>query len=79
MKFASSIRSSLNGLTDLDASNKEMESFAYSVSHDLRAPLRHVIGFAELLQKHASAFLDDKSRRYVDTILECIEKNGQSD
>ena len=61
---------------ELEASNRNLESFSYSVSHDLRAPLRHVIGYSELLQKQASASLDNKSGRYLQTILESAKRMG---
>jgi K+-sensing histidine kinase KdpD len=61
---------------DLETSNNELESFAYSVSHDLRAPLRHVVGYSELLQRQASSLLDEKSRRYTQTILESSKRMG---
>jgi light-regulated signal transduction histidine kinase (bacteriophytochrome) len=61
---------------ELEASNKELEAFAYSTSHDLRAPLRHIAGYAELLQKSALSVLDAKSRRYVTMILESARTMG---
>ena len=61
---------------ELQAANRELEAFAYSVSHDLRAPLRHMIGFAELLQKRSSSMLDDKGRRYLTMILESSQRMG---
>ena len=61
---------------ELKATNKELEAFAYSISHDLRAPLRHMAGYAELLQKNASSSLDEKSRRYMTMILESAKRMG---
>jgi signal transduction histidine kinase len=61
---------------ELEASNKELESFAYSVSHDLRAPLRHMVGYSELLQRQASSSLDEKSQRFIRTILHSAKRMG---
>jgi signal transduction histidine kinase len=61
---------------ELEASNNELESFAYSVSHDLRAPLRHMVGYSELLQKQTSSSLDAKSQRFVRIILEAAKRMG---
>jgi len=62
---------------ELDVTNRELEAFSYSVSHDLRAPLRHVVGFASLLEQRAGGSLDDRARAYVKTITEAAQRMGQ--
>jgi len=61
---------------ELQSVNKELEAFAYSVSHDLRAPVRHIAGFGELLQKHARDALDESSRRHLGLILDSANRMG---
>jgi len=57
----------------LGASLDELEAFAHSVSHDLRAPLRHIAGFLDLLEKRLSGSLDPQGRHYLDAVLEAAE------
>jgi PAS domain S-box-containing protein len=54
--------------TELAASNKELEAFTYSVSHDLRAPLRHIDGFSKMLLERYSEQLDAKGRHYFEEV-----------
>jgi K+-sensing histidine kinase KdpD len=60
----------------LRSANKELEAFAYSVSHDLRAPIRHIAGFTQMLQKHAGPVLDDSSREDIAMILDSAKRMG---
>jgi light-regulated signal transduction histidine kinase (bacteriophytochrome) len=59
---------------ELSLLNKEMESFSYSVSHDLQAPLRAVIGFSQELVSHHSAALDPTSTDYLNRILKAGQR-----
>lgn len=61
----------------LTSINKELEAFSYSVSHDLRAPFRHIVGYAELLKKFEGERLSERGLRYVDTIVESAVSAGK--
>jgi light-regulated signal transduction histidine kinase (bacteriophytochrome) len=60
---------------ELKRSNKELEAFSYSVSHDLRAPFRHIVGYSELLREQAP--LEGKARHYVDSISDSAAAAGR--
>jgi len=60
----------------LDASNKELEAFTYSVSHDLRAPLRHINGYVEMLTKTFPDSISEKAKHYLDTISDSAHQMG---
>ncbi len=61
---------------ELAAVNQELEAFSYSVSHDLRAPLRHVLGFTKLLEEDAGPALPETSLQYLATISQAVRRMG---
>ncbi len=61
----------------LQAANQELEAFCSSVSHDLRAPLRHIAGYVDLLVSRCRADLDDGGLHYIDTIAASVRQMGE--
>lgn len=64
-------------ISALHAANKDLEAFSYSVSHDLRAPLRHIDGFARILKGEHAAALSPEGARYLDRILGSANHMGR--
>ncbi|HWI17256.1 MAG TPA: ATP-binding protein [Vicinamibacterales bacterium] len=62
---------------ELRAANRELEAFSYSVSHDLRAPLRAIVGFVQILEEDHSATLDSTARHHLDRVKLNARKMGQ--
>jgi PAS domain S-box-containing protein len=66
----------LDRTVQLQAANEQLQAFSYSVSHDLRSPLRHVMGFVQLLRKSAGPSLSEKSLRQLTTIFAAAKDMG---
>jgi light-regulated signal transduction histidine kinase (bacteriophytochrome) len=62
--------------SELERSNRELEAFSYSVSHDLRAPFRHIVGYSELLRESADTRLGPDERRYIEVIVNSAQQAG---
>lgn len=62
--------------SELEASNKELESFSYSVSHDLRAPLRYINGYVDLLNERFRDDLPEKAQHYLEVISSASKQMG---
>lgn len=68
------VRSLKQRSTQLEAANRELDAFAYSVSHDLRAPLRHVDGFLGILRERSAENLDEESLHYMKNIADSTKR-----
>ncbi|HEV2717094.1 MAG TPA: PAS domain S-box protein, partial [Terriglobales bacterium] len=66
----------LQRTAQLEAANKELEAFTYSVSHDLRAPLRHIGGFSKILVEEFGPTLDPTARHYLERVEEGTRRMG---
>jgi light-regulated signal transduction histidine kinase (bacteriophytochrome) len=62
---------------ELIRTNMELEAFSYSISHDLRAPFRHIVGYAELLREHQGEDFGATAQRYLQTIIDSAMSAGQ--
>ena len=61
----------------LEETNKELEDFVYSVSHDLRAPLRSISGFAEIIDRRYKASLNEEGQHYLDNVVKASRQMGE--
>ena len=77
IEISRNITDRMQATKELEAVNSELEAFAYSVSHDLRAPLRHIDGFVDLLRKRTAENLDPQSQHYMDTISDSAKRMGE--
>jgi PAS domain S-box-containing protein len=62
---------------ELTTAKQELEAFAYTIAHDLRAPTRHILGFSELLKHHAGRTLDEESLRLLETIVRAATRQAK--
>lgn len=77
IKLARSVAETDRANAQLEAANKELEAFTYSVSHDLRAPLRHISGFSNLLAEEFADSLPPEAQHHVQRIREGTRRMGQ--
>lgn len=69
-------RKVVQGTEQLVAANKELESFSYSVSHDLRAPLRAIDGYTRMIEEDYGRLLDDEGKRLLETVQANAKRMG---
>ena len=62
---------------EVGRANQELEGFSYTVSHDLRAPLRHIVGFADLLREMESSRLSERGKHFVERIVASARFGGE--